>query len=72
MVNVRLHSTGEASSRLALLLRYIQVSFSVVAHRSRGPSLGSVRRRTFTAGCQAAYELIGMAFFSAAMYRSVG
>ncbi len=51
VVKVRLHSTSDASSRPALLLRQIQAVFSVVAPCPRGASLVSVRRRTCTTGC---------------------
>ena len=57
MVKVRLHSTSDASSRPALLLRQIQAVFSVVAPCPRGASLVSVRRRTFTTDCYGIYDM---------------
>src|SRR5438034_3521418 len=67
MVNVWLHSTGDASpshpnaaaalgapALAALLLPQILPVFSVVAPCHRGASPVSVRRRTFTTGCKLA------------------
>jgi hypothetical protein len=53
VVKVWLHSTGDASPPAALLLAQILPVFSVVAPCRRGASPVSVRRRTFTTGCQA-------------------
>src|SRR5439155_7727267 len=53
-VTVQLHSAGDASPLTALLLPHIFPICSVVAPRHRGASPPSVRRRTFTTGCQAA------------------
>ena len=50
VVQVWLHSPGNASSRAALLLHQIQPVFSVVAPCRRGASPASVRRQTCTTG----------------------
>ena len=52
VVKVWLHSTVEASPPAALLLAQILPVFSVVAPCRRGASTVSVRRQTFTTGCE--------------------
>ena len=44
VVNVRLHSTSDASSRPALLLPHIQAVFSVVVPCPRGSGRGATRQ----------------------------
>ena len=51
VVEVRLHSAGDASRLTALLLPQIFPIFSVVAPCQPGASPVSVRRWTFTTGC---------------------
>ncbi len=64
VVNVWLHSTGDASSRAALLLPHILPVLSVVAPCPRGASPVSVRRQTFTTGCLARSTMAAVAMAS--------
>src|SRR5437899_7575649 len=57
VVKVWLHSTSDASPPAALLLLQILPVFSVVAPCRRGASLVSVRRQTFTTGCQGRFAV---------------
>src|SRR5688572_33503880 len=52
VVKGRLHSAGAATRGAALLLPHILPVGSVVASCPAGASPASVRRRTFTKGCQ--------------------
>jgi hypothetical protein len=56
VVNVWLHSTSDTSPLAALLLAQILPVFSIVAPCHRGASLVSVRRQTFTTGCERARQ----------------